>query len=161
MWENGHRIQYSIRVNNVGEYTANPIPGDPLSVSMAHIPATEEITASVVWDDASNQGGLERFDVSAELLVDGRGSGTIGVLDADNNYHESWGEKYRFHDHGKPYAYSVRVTGQTQIPDDYDITVDGLTITVKRARFLLHGTVRDNGNKIVPTATVHCTAPAK
>ncbi len=161
VWQDGHRIQYSIRVNNMGEYTANPVPGDPLSVSMAHIPATEEITASVVWDDASNQGGLERFDVSAELLVDGQGSGIIGVLDADNNYRESWGEKYRFHDHGKPYAYSVRVTGQTQIPDDYDITVDGLTITVKRARFLLHGTVRDNGNKIVPTATVTLYGPGE
>lgn len=161
VWVNGQRIQYSIQTASKDGYTASSVPGDPLSMTLCHAPVTEEIVATVVWDDASNQGGLERFDIAAELLVDGQESGSIGVLDEDNSYRESWGEKYRYHDHGKPYAYSVRTTDQTQKPDDYDITVDGLTITVKRARFLLHGTVRDRGDKIVPTATVTLYGPGE
>lgn len=154
-WKDGQRIVYSIGVADKEGYTPSFKTDTPCTVTMIHQPAEKEITATVVWNDASNNGGLQRFDIAAELLLDGEGSGIIGVLDAENVYRASWGNKYVYHDHGTPIDYSVRVTEPTKIPDDYDVSVEGLTIKVTRARYHIDGKVlQHTGSSVAVGATV-------
>lgn len=155
VWKDGQRIQYSIRAAALTSYTAKPVEDDPLSVTMGHLPAVAPIKANVKWDDESNYGGLERFDIAAELLADGTSTNSIGVLEAENDYKESWGSQFVYRDHGTPIDYSVRVTEPTKIPDDYDVSVEGLTIKVTRARYHIDGKVLQHiGSSVAVGATV-------
>lgn len=155
VWKDGQRIQYSIRVAAPTNYTAKPVEGNPLSVTLFHKPAEKEIVATVAWDDESSYGGLQRFDIAAELLVDGEPRFGVGVLEAEKDYQESWGRQFVYRDHGTPIDYSVRVTEPTKIPDDYDVSVEGFTIKVTRARYHIDGKVLQHiGSSVAVGATV-------
>lgn len=155
VWRNGTRIQYSIQVDALSGYTATSTPGDPLTVTMLHTPAVEEITATVIWADSTNKGGLTRFPVEVELLVDGVASGETRIIESPNTS-ASWGEKHRYHDHGTAFNYTVKVSDTTLAakPDEYDITVDGRTVTVSRARFRLDGRVLNYADTPIPGTVV-------
>lgn len=150
VWKDGQRVQYSVQAEAPTGYTVNPVADDPLSLSMWHTPITQPIQATVVWDETVK----EKFDIAAELLVDGEGTGRIGVLDGENGYKENWGEQFVYRDHGQPIDYTVRVAEQTKIPEGHVIEAQGLTITVKRVLFQLTGHVYNNAKKPVPTALV-------
>ncbi len=150
VWKNGQRIQYSIQPANKEGYSANPVKDDPLSVTMKHKPDEAPIEATVVWDTSVQT----KFDIAAELLVDGVGTNSIGVLEAANGYTESWGTKFVYRDHGTPIVYSVRVAEPTKIPEWHVAEVEGLTITVKRVKFQLTGCVYNMDGHAVPTALV-------
>lgn len=155
VWRNGARIQYSIQVDALSGYTATSTPGDPLTVTMLHTPAVEEISATVIWADSTNKGGLTRFPVEVELLVDGVASGETRIIESPNTS-ASWGEKHRYHDHGTAFNYTVKVSDTTLAakPDEYDVTVDGRTVTISRARFRLDGRVLNYADTPIPGTAV-------
>ena len=155
VWKAGVRIQYSIQADTPAGYVVSSDSDDPLTLNMFHDPDKYGLTTKVMWDEASNKGGLDHFPITVELLVDGIPSGevqtiTYPVIDG------SWGERYRYHDHGTEHVYSVRVADNT-LPSKlwtYDITVEGMTITVRRVRFTLDGYVMDHAGASVREANV-------
>lgn len=152
VWKDGRRIRYSLVPADLAGYTAATSEDDPMAVTMTHDPAREEIICTVVWDDATCAGGLQRFPISAELLIDGSITRLVGNLDGGNGYRESWDARYLYHDHGVPYDYTFAI--RSEVPADYEATVDGWTITVRRVRFLLDGRVLDHAGAPIPGAAV-------
>lgn len=150
VWNDGNRIVYSMDVAHKEGYTTSYSHTTPFNATMTHAPAEAEVKANVEWDKTVK----DKFDIAAELLVDGKGTGRIGVLDGENGYEESWGIQYVYRDHGQPIDYTVRVAEQTKIPEGHVVEAQGLTITVKRVLFQLTGHVYTNAKKPVPTALV-------
>lgn len=150
VWKDGKRIVYSIDVADKNGYTPTFKISTPFNVTMTHEPAKAEVKADVVWDKTVK----DKFDIAAELLVDGEPKYGIGVLDADNGYCNSWGEQYVYHDHGTRHNYTVRVAEQTKIPDGHTAEPQRLTITVRRVKFQLTGQVLNYQGKPVPTALI-------
>lgn len=150
VWNDGNRIVYSMDVAPKEGYTASYNHTTPFNATLTHAPAEAEVKANAEWDKTVK----DKFDIAAELLVDGEGTGRIGVLDAENGYEESWGIQYVYRDHGQPINYTVRVAEQTKIPEGHVVEVQGLTVTVKRVKFELTGCVYNNAGIPVPTALV-------
>lgn len=150
VWEDGQRIVYSIGVADKRGYTPSFKTDNPFNVTMMHMPAKAKVEAHVEWDQTVK----DKFDIAAELVVDGESTGSIGVLDAEHVYKENWGERYVYRDHGQPIDYTVRVAEQTQIPEGHVVEAQGLTVTVKRVLFQLTGHIYNNAKKPVPTALV-------
>lgn len=153
VWKDGQRVVYSIKVTDKEGYTPIYENATPFNVTMKHKPAKSEIVANVVWDDESNDGGLERFPIHVELLRDGVAISQIEartIIDPDTT--ANFGELCLYHDHGVAYEYTVKVTEDTTVPADYDITESGLTATVTRARFHVSGKILNSGGVGVPTA---------
>lgn len=150
VWIDGNRIVYSMDVASKEGYTASYNHTTPFSATLTHAPAEAEVKANAEWDKTVK----DKFDIAAELLVDGEGTGRIGVLDAENGYEESWGIQYVYRDHGQPINYTVRVAEQTKIPEWHVVEAQGLTVTVKRVKFELTGCVYNNAGIPVPTALV-------
>lgn len=150
VWNDGNRIVYSMDVASKEGYTASYNHTTPFNATLTHAPAEAEVKANVEWDKTVK----DKFDIAAELLVDGEGTGRIGVLDAENGYEESWGIQYVYRNHGQPIDYTVRVAEQTKIPEWHVAEPEGLTIKVKRVKFELTGCVYNNAGIPVPTALV-------
>lgn len=150
VWNDGNRIVYSMDVAPKEGYTASYNHTTPFNATLTHAPAEAEVKANAEWDKTVK----DKFDIAAELLVDGEGTGRIGVLDAENGYEESWGIQYVYRDHGQPINYTVRVAEQTKIPEWHVVEAQGLTVTVKRVKFELTGCVYNNAGIPVPTALV-------
>lgn len=155
VWNDGNRIVYSMDVVPKEGYTASYNHTTPFSATLTHAPAEAEVKANVEWDKTVK----DKFDIAAELLVDGEGTGRIGVLDAENGYEESWGIQYVYRDHGQPIDYTVRVAEQTKIPEWHVVEAQGLTIKVKRVKFELTGRVlndakNEEDRQPIPTALV-------
>lgn len=150
VWKDGQRIVYSMDVASKEGYTASYDHTTPFNATMTHAPAEAEVKTNVEWDKTVK----DKFDIAAELLVDGESTGRIGVLDAENGYEESWGIQYVYRDHGQHVDYTVHVAEQTKIPEGHVVEVQGLTVTVKRVKFELTGCVYNNAGIPVPTALV-------
>lgn len=150
VWKDGQRIVYSMDVASKEGYTASYDHTTPFNATMTHAPAEAEVKTNVEWDKTVK----DKFDIAAELLVDGESTGRIGVLDAENGYEESWGIQYVYRDHGQRVDYTVHVAEQTKIPEGHVVEVQGLTVTVKRVKFELTGCVYNNAGIPVPTALV-------
>lgn len=142
VWANQKAIVYTLRLEAPEGYELTASDTEP-AATLAHAPEMVDVAASVVWDDDSNDGGLTRFDLTAELLIDGGPTRLVGGLNAENGYSQSWGEMYVHHDHGTAYDYSFHFTGN-KMPEDYEITTEGWVATVRRFGFNIAGTVRDN-----------------
>lgn len=150
VWKDGQRVVYSMDVASKEGYTASYDHTTPFNATMTHAPAEAEVKTNVEWDKTVK----DKFDIAAELLVDGESTGRIGVLDAENGYEESWGIQYVYRDHGQRVDYTVRVAEQTKIPEGHVVEAQGLTIKVKRVKFELTGCVYNNAGIPVPTALV-------
>ena len=155
VWNDGNRIVYSMDVASKEGYTASYNHTTPFNATLTHAPAEAEVKANVEWDKTVK----DKFDIAAELLVDGEGTGRIGVLDAENGYEESWGIQYVYRDHGQRVDYTVCVAEQTKIPEWHVVEAQGLTITVKRVKFELTGRVlndakNEEDRQPIPTALV-------
>ena len=147
----GTVIIYTLRASELDGYHLEPDPAAP-ALSFTHIPATKDITTGVNWDDATDAAGLQRVELIAELLMDGQPTGETGALNEDGGWTYTWPDRYVNHDHGIPYDYSMAVTGD--LPGEYEVTVDGTDVTVRRVRFSITGAVYDDVGFPVPGAQV-------
>lgn len=154
--KNGQKIKYSLQKPDLDGYRAESDEGDaenPLALGLTHDRIMDDIAATVKWMDTSKPGGLTRFPITVELVVDGVPSGEIQTI-TDPDTAASFGTLELYHDHGVAYEYSVQVTEDTDIPADDDVTVDGLTVTVEKVRYYISGQISAFGIEDgVPTST--------
>lgn len=161
VWRDGQRIQYSIEAEALEDYTATSVPGDPLTLMMTHEPFMDDIIATLVWMDETLQGGLTRFPISMELNADGPNLAveaktvSIGESAGKHEVTVTWEDVPVYYDHGKVYKdFTVQATAVGDKPTDHIISVEGLTVTVKRVEFQLTGRVLKSGNVPIPTILV-------
>ena len=95
-----------------------------LVVKNSHETAKKDITVQKVWDDKNNQDGIRPASITVSLLADGEVVATA-ELTADNSWTYTFGgmDVYKA---GVEIVYTVE---ETEVPDGYTASVDGLVIT--------------------------------
>jgi len=117
-------------------YTKNV---DGYTITNSHTPAKTEVSATKVWADNNNEGGLRPTSIQVQLYANGAVSGDPITLNADNGWTYTWEDLDEFAN-GQTIAYTV---DETSVPTGYEKTsvtgnmTDGLTITntLKRGDF--------------------------
>lgn len=135
VYENGEKITYTVRENNVAQgYTAE-VSGsvdEGFAITNTHTPATTEVTVTKSWDDNNNQDGIRPTTVSVSLM-----NGTAVVDTQSLNKTNNW--TYTFNNLDKkasgtdivytvvennvPTGYSAEVTADTSVTSGYGFIV--------------------------------------
>jgi len=116
-YRNGNKIIYTIEEVEVpAGYT---VVVDGLTIVNSHEVITKNITVNKVWSDDDNNDGLRPASVTVHLLADGVDSGKVVVLDASNNWTDTFTD-LSVNNAGKAINYSIS-----------EVEVDGYDVVVK------------------------------
>ena len=162
--KDGTRIKYEVKSTEKEGYTVS-VSGDildeeGLTLNYKHVPATVNISAKAVWNDAKNQDGIRPTDTLVQLYADGEALGGKAVLESEKSWTKTWAElpKYKA---GKEIAYkvvasavsgySVKVSGDVE--KGYTVTyahsVAKTKVTVKNTWNDLNNVVDSRPSKLV------------
>ena len=126
VYNNGNKINYTVRERNVNRYTTNIRNiNNEYIITNTYIPATRNITVNKNWNDNNNQDGIRPTSITVQLLKDETPYQNPIRLTRDNH----WTYTFRnlpVNENGNPITYRII---ETAIPEGYTVTNNGLTIT--------------------------------
>ena len=117
----GEEITYTVTEDSVTDYTTTY---DGYNIKNSYTPGKTSVTVNKVWVDGTNQDGIRPVSVTAVLYADGVQKDTA-VLSESNGWTYTWtdlDEKKA----GQTITYTV---GEYEVPDGYEASVEGTTIT--------------------------------
>ena len=99
---------------------------DTVRVVYVHTVTKAPVTASVVWNDSDNAGGIRPDSVRLRLLADGKPCGSERTASAGNGWKATWGELPVNREGSKE---AIVYTIGEAVPDGYVVSFSGLTAT--------------------------------
>ena len=135
VYEGGKELVYTVTETVTAEGYTSKVTDDAkngFTVTNSYTPETTEITATKVWNDASNQDGKRPDKITFELYANGeKVDGQDKILTGTgNSWTVTWTGLDKYYDGGKPVVYTVNeIMDPTTEGYGYKMSVDGLTIT--------------------------------
>lgn len=117
----GEAIHYTVKEENVPEgYTLSIDDKDPahLVLTNKHEPTVTQVKVTKKWDDANNQDGLRPKSVKVQLYADGKKSGEVIELSAENKWTHTFADLDK-NVKGKAITYTVE---EVDVPTGYQVT---------------------------------------
>lgn len=117
----GKALNYTVKEENVLEgYTLSIDDKDPahLVLTNKHEPTVTQVKVTKKWDDANNQDGLRPKSVKVQLYADGKKSGEVIELSAENKWTHTFADLDK-NVKGKAITYTVE---EVDVPTGYQVT---------------------------------------
>ena len=117
----GKALNYTVKEENVPEgYTLSIDDKDPahLVLTNKHEPTVTQVKVTKKWDDANNQDGLRPKSVKVQLYADGKKSGEVIELSAENKWTHTFADLDK-NVKGKAITYTVE---EVDVPTGYQVT---------------------------------------
>ena len=117
----GKALNYTVKEENVPEgYTLSIDDKDPAHpvLTNKHEPTVTQVKVTKKWDDANNQDGLRPKSVKVQLYADGKKSGEVIELSAENKWTHTFADLDK-NVKGKAITYTVE---EVDVPTDYQVT---------------------------------------
>ena len=121
VYENGEKITYTVKEVNVPEgYT---VSGDGTeengyTITNTYTPEVTSVNVNKVWNDNNNQDGIRPNEIEVELLKNGQETGNTVILNADNNWADTF-DNLPVYENGEKITYTVK-----------EITVSGYAVNI-------------------------------
>ena len=121
--EKGEAIVYTVEEVNVPTgYTSDK---DGFTITNSHTPATTELTITKEWVDGNDQDGIRPESVQVQLYADGTAYGDPITVTAADGWRYTVQNLPKYKD-GVEIQYTIN---EVNVPDGYQSSVDGTTIT--------------------------------
>ena len=117
----GKALNYTVKEENVPEgYTLSIDDKDPAHpvLTNKHEPTVTQVKVTKKWDDANNQDGLRPKSVKVQLYADGKKSGEVIELSAENKWTHTFADLDK-NVKGKAITYTVE---EVDVPTGYQVT---------------------------------------
>lgn len=117
----GKALNYTVKEENVPEgYTLSIDDKDPAHpvLTNKHEPTVTQIQVTKKWDDANNQDGLRPKSVKVQLYADGKKSGKVIELSAENKWTHTFADLDK-NVKGEAITYTVE---EVDVPTGYQVT---------------------------------------
>ena len=115
VYKNGQKIIYTVTEDTVANYTATI---DGTTITNTYKPGKTSLTVTKKWDDAENQDGLRPKSVKVQLYADGKKSGEVIELSAENKWTHTFADLDK-NVKGKAITYTVE---EVDVPTGYQVT---------------------------------------
>ena len=139
VYENGKKIEYTISEDKVSGYT-EVVTG--YNITNTHKTETTTVTVNKIWNDFSNNDGVRPNSIKINLYANGKlvKEGVVVTGNGDN-----WSYKFKdlpMNENGEKINYTVT----EDAVDNYETSIDGLTITNTHEKELTEITVNKKWN---------------
>lgn len=117
----GKALHYTVKEENVPDgYTLSIDDKDPAHpvLTNKHEPTVTQVKVTKNWDDANNQDGLRPKSVKVQLYADGKKSGKVIELSAENKWTHTFADLDK-NVKGKAITYTVE---EVDVPTGYQVT---------------------------------------
>ena len=121
VYENGEKITYTVKEVNVPEgYTVSGdgTEGNGYTITNTYTPEVTSVNVNKVWNDNNNQDGIRPNEIEVELLKNGQETGNTVILNADNNWADTF-DNLPVYENGEKITYTVK-----------EITVSGYAVNI-------------------------------
>ena len=116
-FKDGKEIVYTLQEENVEDYSPS-IDQESYTITNTHTPGKTTLSVTKQWDDANNQDGLRPKSVKVQLYADGKKSGEVIELSAENKWTHTFANLDK-NVKGKAITYTVE---EVDVPTGYQVT---------------------------------------
>ena len=117
-YDGDQEIAYTVTEDAVEGYTVSV---DGHLITNTHTPEKTSVMVTKVWDDENNLAGFRTDSVTVQLKANGAAQGDAVVLNAGNNWTNTWNDLDKFAG-GKEIVYTVE---EINVPSYYTAAVSG------------------------------------
>lgn len=116
-FKDGKEIVYTLQEEKVENYSPS-IDQESYTITNTHTPGKTTLSVTKQWDDANNQDGLRPKSVKVQLYADGKKSGEVIELSAENKWTHTFANLDK-NVKGKAITYTVE---EVDVPTGYQVT---------------------------------------
>ena len=116
-FKDGKEIVYTLQEEKVENYSPS-INQENYTITNTHTPGKTTLSVTKQWDDANNQDGLRPKSVKVQLYADGKKSGEVIELSAENKWTHTFANLDK-NVKGKAITYTVE---EVDVPTGYQVT---------------------------------------
>ena len=116
-FKDGKKIVYTLQEERVENYSPS-IDQESYTITNTHTPGKTTLSVTKQWDDQENKDGLRPKSVKVQLYADGKKSGEVIELSAENKWTHTFANLDK-HVKGKAVTYTVE---EVDVPTGYQVT---------------------------------------
>ena len=116
-FKDGKKIVYTLQEERVENYSPS-IDQESYTITNTHTPGKTSLSVTKQWDDQEDKDGLRPKSVKVQLYADGKKSGEVIELSAENKWTHTFANLDK-HVKGKAVTYTVE---EVDVPTGYQVT---------------------------------------